>query len=349
MRVTRQESPNAAWDAFVERASDASVFHLSAWRIVLARVYGHETFYLIAQDGERTAGVLPLIRIDSSLFGRALVSMPFADYGGISSDGDDRAATGLLDEALRLGESLSVDYVQLRQPPGAALDEAIHPRLSTFSGKVTMLLDLRSDPEEMWKSLPSERRNRVRKARKQGLTARWAGADELDSFYDVFSANMRDLGSPVHSRALFEQTLLLLGDRARLLLVERGDQVLGAAVCLFFRETLLVPWVSSRREAFRLYPNMLLYWTAIEHGCTHGYRRLDFGRSTRGAGTYEFKRQWGARETPLAWQSVGFRGKAAPGFAEPGLKERLMVSCWKRLPLSVTRYVGPRLRGSIPA
>src|SRR5207248_8788502 len=58
------------------------------------------------------------------------------------------------------------------------------------SDRVTMLLTL-TTKDAVWKALPSERRNRVRKGEKNGLTAAWCGAEALDDFYRVFAVNMR--------------------------------------------------------------------------------------------------------------------------------------------------------------
>lgn len=345
----RCDGTEPSWNQFVEECRGASVFHLYEWKNIIERTYGHRSFYLIARERERVVGLLPLFLIDSSLFGRALVSMPFADYGGTCDRDRPEASTRLLEEAVKLGRSLSVDYLQLRQTPLDRVQEPRFPGLSTYTGKVTMLLELNADVDAVWKQLPSERRNRIRKARKMDVSARWEGVRALDAFYEIFSENMRDLGSPVHSKVLFQEMLDLPGNTARILLVEHQKNVIGAALCLFFQKTILIPWVSSLRRCFRLYPNVLLYWTAIQHGCENGYRVLDFGRSSRDSGTYEFKRQWGARPVTLSWQVFSFRGKRAPDFSEAGLKQRLLVSCWRRLPLAVTRYVGPRLRGSIPA
>ncbi len=336
------------WNRFVRSASGASVFHLYEWKTIIERTYRHQAFYLIAREGDRVAGVLPLFFLESRLFGRTLVSMPFADYGGICGDASKEAARLLLEEALRLGRSVSADYLLLRQTPSEGPTEPGFPGLETYAGKVTMLFDLNPDTDLIWKGLHSERRNRIRKARKAGLSTRWGDAHDLDEFYDVFSENMRDLGSPVHSKRLFSETLALLGESAKLLLVESGKKVIGAAVCLFFRETILVPWVAARRPYFSLHPNMLLYWAAIEYGCEHNYKILDFGRSSLDSGTYEFKRQWGARPCPLPWQVFSFRPKARPMFS-PGTKERLLAACWRRLPVAVTRQIGPRLRRSIQA
>ena len=57
------------WDNYVHAHSDASFFHLSAWREVIKQAFGHETyFYYAEQEGEIT-GILPLTHIKSLLFG----------------------------------------------------------------------------------------------------------------------------------------------------------------------------------------------------------------------------------------------------------------------------------------
>lgn len=343
MKITHCGAHDPAWNAFVQEDAGASVFHLLEWQRVIAQAYGHEAHYLVAEEAGRVAGVLPLFLIRSRLFGRSLVSLPFSDYGGICAAGAPSVVSGLLQEALRIGRACRADYLQLRhREPCAGVT-------GVASDKITMLLSLAADPGIIWARLPSERRNRIKKAQRMGLTGRFLGAEGLDRFYEVFSENMRDLGSPVHGREFFRAIVGELGPRARILLVERADETIGAAMCLFFRDTVHIPWVSSLRRYFALNPNMVLYWTAVEHACNNGYRTLDFGRSSPGTGTYEFKRQWGARPVELAWSSFALQHGRVPTFSGEGLKERILVECWKRLPMAITRQLGPRVRGLIPA
>ncbi len=341
MNVFRCEAADG-WNAFVQADERATVFHRFEWRQIIARAYGHEAHYLVAEEQGRLRGVLPLFVLRSRLFGKALVSLPFTDYGGILAESPD-AASALLEAAVEVGRREHVDYLQFRHRdpvpgiPGLPAD------------KVTMLLDLSSDPERIWARLPAERRNRIKKTRRQDVAGRFVGAEGLDRFYRVISENMRDIGSPVHSREFFSAILEELGPRSKVLLVEQGDEAIGAALCLFYRDTVSIPWVSSLRRRFALSPNMALYWTAIEHACLGGYRTLDFGRSSRGAGTYEFKRQWGATPLKLAWRSLPLKGGQVPMFSGERLRDRIFVECWKRLPIGITRRLGPRVRGLIPA
>ena len=335
-----------SWDRFVEVQPRATPGHLRAWGDVIRRAYGHESIALAAVEAGEVAGILPLVLVRSPLFKDRLVSMPFLDYGGILVDADSErpaeVSRALFEAALDAGRARGARSLGLRQFGPVDLPDPV------ADDRVTMLLPL-STADSVWKALPSERRNRVRKGEKSGLRARWGGAELLDGFYEVFAANMRDLGSPVHSRGFFRAMLAGLGDAARVLHVRDGDgRPVGAAVCLFFRDTIAVPWVSSRREAFALCPNFVLYWEVIRFGCEAGYRILDLGRSFKNAGTFEFKRQWGAAPHPLPWISRDLVPGAAPSVDRDGSRFHRAVELWKRLPVPLANLAGPWVRRQLP-
>jgi FemAB-related protein (PEP-CTERM system-associated) len=346
LTLVRERHPDKAWDRFVEQHPQATVAHLSGWGRIIAAAYGHLPVGLMAVEDGEPVGVLPLIAMRSRLFGRRLVSMPFLDYGGVlvAPDGAPAGAieAALVREALAVAEETRSASLSLRQLYPVPLE---HP---TAADRATMLLPL-TTADAMWKALPSERRNRVRKGEKNGLTAAWCGAEALDDFYRVFAVNMRDLGSPVHSRAFFRHMLKELPDTARVLMVrDRDGRAVGAAVCLFFRDTIMVPWVSSLREAFALCPNFVLYWEVIRHGCEHGYRVLDLGRSFKNAGTYEFKRQWGAQEHTLPWIFIDTAAGAAPSVERDTSRFAPFIRAWKRLPVPAANLLGPWVRRQVP-
>ena len=329
-----------AWDDYVYRCAESSHCHLSGWRRVVERSYGHRSYYLWAHDNGSVKGILPLIAMRNFFFRRSLVSMPFLDDGGICAD-NDQIRSHLFYEALRLYEGQKANFLDLRHRHA---DNLASPR---GGKKVMMILDLLDDPDEMWKRFDAKLRNQVRKASKSGLTAGWSSKEGLSDFYKIFAANMRDLGSPVHSHDFFGAILDEFSDSAKIMLVRKDGLVIGAAVCLFFKGSMIVPWASSLREYFSLCPNNLLYWEMVRWGCENGYRRFDFGRSSPDSGTYRFKKQWGAQEEPLHWQCVSRKiGRVAMPHADDA-RYRLIVRLWSHLPLSITKFVGPLLRGQV--
>lgn len=176
---------------------------------------------------------------------------------------------------------------------------------------------------------------------------RAGGLDMLRDFYRVFVENMRDIGSPVHSRRFVAEVVEGYGEGARIFVVYLKDVPVAGGVTLGFSEVLSNPWASSLRRYSQLAPNMLLYWSMLEYACEYGYRTFDFGRSTVGEGTYRFKEQWGARPEPLYWYRFtrGDVKRRALGRGSRGMSPAIEI--WKRLPLQVTRILGPHIRRHI--
>lgn len=311
-------------------------------------------------------GFLPLIWVRHRLFGNSLVSLPFCDGGG-GLLGCAQAESELVEKACELADELDVPAVDIRrQRPLEGVDFEVPPsfayggvggrlkwkrgwefRAGSAEDKVRMLLALPDSSQALMGSFKAKLRSQIHRPIKEGLKVRTGGQELVDDFYRVFVENMRDIGSPVHSRRFVGEVVAQYGKAARVFVVYLKNVPLAASVTLGFRDVLSNPWASSLRRYSQLAPNMLLYWSMLEYACENGYRTFDFGRSSVGEGTYRFKEQWGARPEPLYWYRFT-RGdvKSRPLDREGGGMSRA-VEIWKRLPLPVTRFLGPRIRRHI--
>ena len=335
----RRESE--AWRNYVDGVKEASNYHQYGWRDVVERSFGHKTFYLMAHDGEKVKGILPLALIRSRIFGNYLGSLPFFNYGGILAD-DLSTARALLEAARSVAIENAAAYLELRHIEGKDLD------LTTRQHKVTMILDLEKDTDSQWKAFNPKLRNQVRKAEKSGLSFRVSGVDGLPGFYAVFARNMRDLGTPVYSRTFFANILEAFPRSTRIASVLHNGGVIASGIVSTFRDTIELPWASSLREYRALCPNNLLYWGMIRQAIEEGFRRFDFGRSSPDAGTHKFKEQWGSRPIPLQWQYWVKEGESLPFVSPSNPKYHLAVSLWKRLPLGLSKMIGPAIVKNIP-
>jgi FemAB-related protein (PEP-CTERM system-associated) len=328
----------ASWDAFVARVPGATGYHEWAWSGVFARAFGHRPVYMVARQQGRITGVLPLVQINSLLFGRTLTSLPFLNYGGVlSEDGD--ASDALVEAAAGLARANRCRHVELRHIARKFSD------LPCKQHKVTMLLPLAPG---IWDRLDRKVRNQVRKAQKSELTSEHGGPELLDAFYVVFARNMRDLGTPVYSRRFFEEVLGAFPERMRLHVVRRHGAPIAAGLTFRTRNTVEVPWASSIRDFNALCPNHLLYGGIIERALEIGCDVLDFGRSTPNEGTYKFKEQWGAEPVALHWEYALMAAGALPDTSPKNPRFHLAIELWKRLPLAVAGLVGPRIVRAIP-
>lgn len=340
VQVAESTDP-ASWDAYVAAHPDATGYHRAAWRDVFERGLGHRTFQLEARDGGRIVGVLPVVEVKSWLFGRALSSLPYVNYGGILAD-SSAVAEALVGAASALAAERRLDHVVLRHRA------RVVPALPARTHKVTMILELQPDASRMWDALDRKVRNQIRKAEKSNLEGVAGGVELLDEFYAVFARNMRDLGTPVYGRALFAEILAAQPADARLHVVRLSGQPIACALTYGYGNTLEVPSASSLREHRALCPNHLMYWSMIQHAIASGRTRFDFGRSTPGDGTYAFKEQWGGKPEQLYWE-YALLGKAElPAEDRHNASYQKKIEAWKRLPLPVTTVLGPRIARCVP-
>lgn len=331
-----------AWDSYVQAHLSSTNYHKYGWRDVVENSFNHQCFYSAARsDAGYIVGVLPLVLMQSKIFGRFLVSLPFFNYGGILCDRQE-IGDALLAEAVKLQKELNAEYTELRHT------EQWAGELPGKNSKVAMVLDLAEDAETQWRGFNAKLRNQVRKAEKSGLTARVGGEELLADFYTVFVRNMRDLGTPVYARKFFMEVLRVFPGQTRIIAVYLEEKPVAAGLLSWFRDTLEIPWASSIRDYNPLCPNNLLYWTALQFALSHGFKRFDFGRSTPGGGTYTFKKQWGAHSIQLNWQYLLPKGASLPELNTKNPKFELAIKVWQKLPLPVTRLLGPSIVKNIP-
>ena len=345
------DSPaNDALDAFVRACPDGSAYHLAAWRRAVSSAYGYPGQVLVARRGGAIAGLLPLSAVARPLGRPRWISLPFCDLGGPLAQSPD-IAEALAARARQDVGAQGATGLELRCSAQEAVEET---RLE--GRKVRMLLGLPDSAAALMQSYPPKLRSQVRKAEKNGLTSEVVtGAAAVAEFYDVFSRNMRRLGSPPHSRGWFDAIHRHYGtaEDMFLVIVRHEGKPVGAGWVLLCGDKAVIPWASTLADYNPLAPNMLLYWAIQSRLCETGVRQFDFGRSTYGEGTYKFKKQWGAVPVALEWKEWDAQGvaqgvstAAAPvtsGGAKASLRP-LVESAWQKLPLAVTNSLGPRLR-----
>jgi hypothetical protein len=373
-----QNSDKELWDAYVMRHPDSTHCHLSGWREVIEKTYGHKACYLIAErscgtnnssnsinSSNAVVGLLPLIHIKSLIFGNQLVSMPFLNYGGILADNEE-TEIALLSEAVKLGQKLKASTIELRHlkpltisvpPTSSDSSNPMNPSNSsnpsnpincvTKTHKVRMLLQLPESSDELFKSYNAKLRSQIRRPQKEGMDSIVGGAELLDDFYKVFTVNMRDLGSPVHSKNLFREILNHFDQNVKIGIVTYKGQSVAAGMIIRFKNIIEIPWASTLKKYNQFSPNMLLYWSFLEYACKNGHQYFDFGRSTPGEGTHRFKEQWGAKPFPMYWHNIVLNGRPAGNNESEKSRYETAIRYWKRLPLPISNMIGPYIRKHI--
>lgn len=330
-----------AWNAYVSGHPAATQYHAYEWLLIIERSFKHLICPLVATEAGRIRGVFPLVQMQSRLFGKRAVSLPFVNYGGMLAD-DEEGRVCLWRAGIRLAKSWGAASLESRE------FVAYEPAEYTKAHKVTMLLTLASSVEAQWMGFDAKLRNQIRKAERSGLSVRVGGMQDVGGFYEVFARNMRDLGTPVYGRRFFEEVLKRLPGAASIHSVCLNEKVIGACLALDSGSVVEVPWASSLREYRNLCPNNLMYWAVIQAAIKSGRATLDLGRSTIGEGTYKFKEQWGAKAMSLYWNYWLEDPSRKPDLTKENPKYRLAITAWKRLPVWATKIMGPTIVRNIP-
>jgi FemAB-related protein (PEP-CTERM system-associated) len=327
------------WDGFVERCPDATFFHRIGWKEVIERCFGHRTHYLLAERAERIIGVLPLAEIKSFLFGHSLVSLPFCAYGGVAAA--DAGATSALHRAAReLGERSGVEHLELRNRTPR---EPEWPRQDLYC---SFRREILPDVETNMLAIPRKQRAVVRKGIKNGLVGHLDA--DVDRFFALYADNVHRHGTPPLPRRYFEALRQVFGrDVEVLTVVNSSGKPVSSVLSFYFRDEVLPYYAGDDITARDLGANDFKYWDLMRRACEKGFRVFDYGRSKRGTGPFDFKKNWGFEPSPLAYEYCLFRRQSIPENNPLNPKYRALIAMWRRLPIPVANLLGPHLVKSL--
>ena len=335
IRIAELEEPRfGAWDGFVAQCPSATFFHRAGWKRVIERVFRHRAHYLYAERDGVIEGVLPLVHATSQLLGASLTSTAFCVYGGPAAMNDEAARA--LDAAARaLADRLGVGHLEYRtlspQPYQGLVEKS--------DLYVTFRKAIKPEVEANMQAIPRKQRAMIRKGLKLGLESEIdAGADRL---HRVYAESVRNLGTPVFSRRYFEELKREFADDCEILMVTQEGRPVSGVLSFYFRDQVLPYYGGGTREARDLAANDVMYWEVMRRACERGCRLFDFGRSKRGTGAFDFKKNWGFLPEPLHYQFLLRRGDKPPDINPLNPKLRLFIALWKRLPLPIANLLGP--------
>lgn len=334
-----QPDGEARWEQFVAHCPEATFFHRAGWKTVIERAFGHKTYFLLAEAEGRIEGVLPLAEVKSLLFGHSLVSLPFCVYGGVAAV-TDRARDALTQAARERAQQLKVGHLEYRLTT---------PALDDWEGKdlyVTFRKNIDPDLERNMLAIPRKQRAMVRKGIKVGLKSEFD--DGVERFFAAYSDSVHRLGTPVFSKRYFEILRDVFGKDCEVLTItDKDGQLIASVLSFLFRDEILPYYGGGTREARDVAGNDFMYWEVMRRACERGIRVFDYGRSKRGTGSFDFKKNWGFEPQPLFYKYLIFNGKSIPDHNPLNPKYQMFIKLWQRMPLKLANVIGPHIVKSL--
>lgn len=334
-RLQPSDHEIARWDEFVFAQPGANMFHRGGWSRVIEGSLRRPAHYLYAEEGGEIVGILPLIHVDSPLFGNTLTSTGFFVYGGPLSAHDD-VHRALDDEAWRLAVDLGAKSLEYRNArrlrPDWQCKESKH---ATFRRVID------PDSEINFKAIKRKQRAVLRKSFERDLA--FTFDTSLDDFYRIMAVSYRNLGTPIFPKAFFASILAEFGDDADLLSVRKDGQIVSAVLSLYFKSEALPYFGGGLPVARNLGAADFMYWQLIDTARQRGLTSFDFGRSKVGSGSYSFKKNWGFKPLPLFYEFRLAEGSSLPDVSPANPKYKLFINAWRHLPLPVANLLGPHI------
>ena len=321
------------WDCFVTACSEATFFHRSGWKTVIEEVFRHRTWFLYAERAGEICGVLPLAQVKSWLFGNSIASLPFCVYGGIASNDPD-AGAALEAEAERIASQCGVDVLEFRN---CSPRHADWPRQDLY---VRFKKHMLASEEENMLAIPRKQRAMVRKGIKAGLSSEID--DGVGRFFDLYAGNVHRHGTPALPKRYFERLKAVFGNDCEVLIVvDSQARPVSGVMTFYFRDEVLPYYAGDAVAAREVAGNDFKYWELMRRARARGYKVFDYGRSKRGTGSFDFKKNWGFEAEPLHYEYRLYRRDSIPQNNPNNAKYRLFIEGWRRMPVRLATWLGP--------
>jgi FemAB-related protein (PEP-CTERM system-associated) len=335
---------DAQRDLFVRASPRGSIFHLAGWRRAVEQTFEHEPRDLVAWDGDRLVGVLPLCLCRTPLGAKHLISVPYGVYGGPIGETHE-VERALVEAAISLAREERAGRLELRCFEDPGFDGA-GPALVPSDLYATFVRDLPPAVDDVMTHMPKRARAEVRKAIEAHGLVMTEGDWYVDDLYEMFHLSKQQLGSPGLPKAWFQSLKKELGAGVVLHLARTPRMPIAATMSFVFGDTISFYYIGTILDANRNYNATNYLVTRLqEWGVQKGLKRFDLGRSRVGSGPYEFKRHQGFEPTPLHYRFALVKSKKLPSFNPSNPKTEKLRGLWAKLPTwAAKRLSTPMMR-----
>lgn len=296
------------WLSFVQKkikSENLSIVHNPSIGFILSKTFGYENQYTVYKESGVIVGVFPKLKI-----GLKSVSVPHFSYGDPI-----------------FNEQNNFNFLPKK------FEIRSYYKLSKYYSdeKVVVQLNLPKNIEILENSFKSKLRSQIKKGFSYNAIIRKGGLELLNGFYEVYSKNMYDLGSPPLPLIFFHNILVdYKYGNVKITLLEFNNQPVASGFTISFMGFEEVCWASSDHKFNRYNFNMVLYWEMIKDSILNGNNIFSFGRSSKESSTLKFKLQWGSPEVRQIFIN----------YSEPiriNIKNiHLLSKIWRLLPYNIT-------------
>jgi hypothetical protein len=322
------------WEDFIQRNPHSIAWQSYEWSEVLKKHYALDFHPIAAYDDGKIGGLLPLYGMKTRSSNGSLISVPYAVAGGIVADCPE-ACDCLLSKAVEMSQAFDSCPITLKQykieiPGPLTVDRSYYNRE----------LDLVAGIESIWNGLNDANKEAIEGVEKKHTLLVYPSSDSR-AFYDMLLAYHHAKGVPCVSRRWIED--LVAFKMYSIALLRLGQDVVAGTMVKEFKSTVSFPFTCARglteKDTEYVYS---LYWQLINYFSAQGKEILHSGRIPNSNQTDAYRLGWGGIKHNYYYQYYPQREQAATEFAlRRNPKRALFERCWRKLPRSAARFLGP--------
>ena len=270
------------WDLWLAAAPGGHHVQSSGWGQVKATAGWQTTRILLRRSGDLVGGCQLLTRHLP-----VLGQIGYVPRGPVLASRDSELVEAILAALRDHARQHRIALVKIQPPVNRddlpALLEARGLTVSTLDTApvASVVVDVGPDRNEddIFRAMRATTRRRVRQARKEGVTVRSGGADDLPALQTIIEATARRQGFSPYPADYYRRMWDIFGasGHARLMIAEHKSVPLSGMLLIAFGNTVIYKiggWAGDAESPHGA--SELMHWTAIAWAHDAGYRHYDF-------------------------------------------------------------------------
>lgn len=268
------------WDDIVMSFANYDIYYLSGYTKAF-HIHGDGDPYLLYYEDNGLRAIYVYMRRPTAIEGIYDSVTPYG-YGGVLFDGDTSEANRHAFWKAYIEEMAKEHIVDnfVRYHPVLKNAGPMKPISNVIDLGKTIAMDLTS-PEVIWVNIHSYKRNRIRKAEKNGVViAHGQGMDLFDKFIEIYNATMvKDHAEEYYyfKRPFYESIHNDLRDNYELFYAKLEDKIIAMSIMIYANGRLNYHLGGSDIEYRNLAPSNLLLYKAALWGCEQGFKTFHLG------------------------------------------------------------------------
>lgn len=336
MNIIELDKEDQRWKDFLTNNSHL-IFHTIEWKEFIENSFNIELKYFAGEDKDTIEFIFPVGIINSILFGKRLISVPFLEYGGFAGK---IKYLGNFVEYIRQNYP-NYDYLQVRE----GVPERFMEGFEKVEEAKRFILRL-GNIDNIQNNIHKMKRKAIKKATDMNVQIKDIPESEIPNIYNLYSKNMKKFGSPPYDISYFNNfyKYMVKNNMGKCLGAYIDEKLVAILIGFCYLDKVHIVISASDDFYLNYRPNDLLHWEFIKWANKNKYRIFDFGIARENSGPYEFKEKWSTEIKPLNNYYLSLKKNKITKLDPDNKKFKILEWGWNKLPPSLSNKLGHKLR-----